>query len=109
MVDLTTLVLPGSPLTVTAAAFINDRGEIYGTGVFPNGDQRVILLIPCDGDQSDNKKCEDNAGVDGAMTQSSPPVTRSLGGDTKGSSEATSDARSNRRYPMRRHAPWSKN
>jgi probable HAF family extracellular repeat protein len=44
--DLNTLVTPGSGITVAAAAFINDSGEIYGTGVLPNGDQHVILLIP---------------------------------------------------------------
>jgi probable HAF family extracellular repeat protein len=50
MVDLTTLVLPGSPLTVTATNFINERGEIYGTGRLPNGDPHVILLVPAHGE-----------------------------------------------------------
>jgi probable HAF family extracellular repeat protein len=44
--DLNTLIAPGSDLSVEAAAFINDSGEIYGTGTLPNGDQHVILLIP---------------------------------------------------------------
>ena len=44
--DLNTLIAPGSGLSVEAAAFINDSGEIYGTGTLPNGDQHVILLIP---------------------------------------------------------------
>jgi hypothetical protein len=43
---LNTLIAPGSDLSVEAAAFINDRGEIYGTGTLPNSDQHVILLIP---------------------------------------------------------------
>jgi probable HAF family extracellular repeat protein len=46
--DLNTLVLPGSDLSVSVAAFINDRGEIYGTGTLPKGDQHVILLVPTD-------------------------------------------------------------
>jgi probable HAF family extracellular repeat protein len=46
MVDINTLVLPGSDLTLTSAAFINDRGEIAGTGVLPNGDTRAVLLVP---------------------------------------------------------------
>jgi probable HAF family extracellular repeat protein len=28
--------------------YINDRGEIAGTAVLPNGDIRAFLLIPCD-------------------------------------------------------------
>jgi probable HAF family extracellular repeat protein len=44
--DLTSLLVPGSGIRVAAAAFINDRGEIYGTGALPNGDQHVILLVP---------------------------------------------------------------
>ena len=46
VVDLSTLVLPGSNITVTDAAYINDRGEIAGSGVLPNGDTHAVLLIP---------------------------------------------------------------
>jgi probable HAF family extracellular repeat protein len=47
MRDLNDLVVPGSSdISVTAAAYINDRGVIYGSGVLPNGDEHVILLIP---------------------------------------------------------------
>jgi probable HAF family extracellular repeat protein len=51
MVDLTTLVLPGSELTLIAASFINDRGEIAGIGVLPNGDTRAILLVPASAEE----------------------------------------------------------
>jgi probable HAF family extracellular repeat protein len=51
MVDLNTLVLPGSDLTLTAAAFINDRGEIAGKGVLPDGDTRAVLLIPASAEE----------------------------------------------------------
>lgn len=53
MIDLNTLVLPGSGLTVINGDQINDRGEIAGRGVLPNGDVHAILLIPigdCDDD-----------------------------------------------------------
>jgi len=46
MVALNSLVLAGSELNITGAAFINDRGEIAGSGVLPNGDTRAVLLIP---------------------------------------------------------------
>jgi hypothetical protein len=46
MVDLNTLVLPGTDLTLEDVAFINDRGEIAGNGLLPNGDQHAVLLVP---------------------------------------------------------------
>jgi probable HAF family extracellular repeat protein len=52
IVDLNQLVLPGSDLTVAGASFVNDRGEIAGEGLLPNGDVHAILLIP-DGDCDD--------------------------------------------------------
>jgi hypothetical protein len=46
MVDINTLVLPGSDIEVVDALFINERGEVAGTGMLPNGDQHAVLLIP---------------------------------------------------------------
>jgi probable HAF family extracellular repeat protein len=46
MVDINTLVLPGSDIEVVDAYDINDRGEIAGLGQLPNGDQHAVLLIP---------------------------------------------------------------
>ncbi len=48
IVDLQTLVLPGSDLSVIEAVFINEHGEIAGTGIRPNGDVHPILLQPVD-------------------------------------------------------------
>jgi hypothetical protein len=48
MVDLNTLIPPGSGIELAAGVSINDCGEIDGNGVLPNGDSRAILLIPCD-------------------------------------------------------------
>lgn len=58
MTDLNAFVPIGSPLALTTATFINDRGEIAGEGVLPNGDQRAVLLIPCDSDQADGDGCK---------------------------------------------------
>ena len=48
IVDLQTLVLPGSNVTIQQVYFISDAGEIAGSGVDSNGNQRPILLVPCD-------------------------------------------------------------
>ncbi len=59
MVDLTKLLLPGSvTFTAAAVAFINERGEIAGQVVLPNGDYHAILLIPCDRDHGNVEGCE---------------------------------------------------
>lgn len=46
--DLNTRIPADSGLQLVYARAINDRGEIAGIGVLPNGDLRAILLIPCD-------------------------------------------------------------
>ncbi len=46
MVDLNTLIIPGSDVQVNSAVSINDRGEIAGFGPLPNGDVHAFLLVP---------------------------------------------------------------
>jgi probable HAF family extracellular repeat protein len=58
IVDLESLTLPGSGLTVIAGNLINDRGEIAGRGILPNGDTHAILLIPCDENHPDIEGCD---------------------------------------------------
>ncbi len=76
MVELQTLVLPGSGITLScpncgeAAYNINDSGEIAGQGVLSNGDSRVVLLIPCDENHPNVEGC-DYSLVDAATAQSS--------------------------------------
>jgi hypothetical protein len=69
MLDLNTLVPANSPLLLLDAAYINDRGEIAGHGVTPNGENHAFLLIPC-GEGTDG--CEDNAEVSTAATRNNP-------------------------------------
>ncbi len=59
IVDLNTLVLPGSSMTVTAAYLINDRGDIGCLGLDP-GDtaEHACLLIPCDDDHPGIEGCD---------------------------------------------------
>lgn len=56
MIDLNTLVPPGSDLHLLIAYSVNDRGEIAGDGILANGDSHAFLLIPCD---------ENHPGVEG--------------------------------------------
>ena len=58
IVDLNTLVLPGSAVHIAGAAAINDRGEIVAAGLPPDGSEHVILLIPCDEDHADVEGCD---------------------------------------------------
>jgi probable HAF family extracellular repeat protein len=46
MVDLNTLVAPGSGLLLTAAYDIDDQGAIVGVGERPNHETRAVLLTP---------------------------------------------------------------
>ncbi len=48
IVDLNTLIPPGSPLYLVYADHINDQGEIAGNGMDVNGNNHAFLLIPCD-------------------------------------------------------------
>jgi probable HAF family extracellular repeat protein len=60
MIDLNTVIPPGSGLQLTNAFNINDRGEILAKsvpeGVMPVDDEdlgHVVLLIPCEEDRGD--------------------------------------------------------
>jgi probable HAF family extracellular repeat protein len=59
MFDLNTLVSPASKLNLNFPTIINDRGEIAGQAQLPNGDIHAFLLIPCDGDHSGERECEE--------------------------------------------------
>ena len=61
IIDLNDFVPPGSNLRVTDGEMINDRGEIAGSGMLPNGDFHAIVLIPCGEDLSDTDGCRESA------------------------------------------------
>jgi probable HAF family extracellular repeat protein len=46
VIDLNTLVAPGSGVIVEEAFSINDRGEISANGILPNGNRHAVLLVP---------------------------------------------------------------
>jgi len=58
MVDLNTLVTPGSELESAGGVAINDRGEITGDRLLPNGDSHGFLLIPCDANHPNVEGCD---------------------------------------------------
>jgi len=57
IVDLNTLIPPGSPLHLVYPDIINDEGEIAGDGVDASGKQHAFLLIPCDANHPDVEGC----------------------------------------------------
>jgi len=69
VVDLQTLVPPGTGVTLTNALLINDRGEIAARDVL--GD--AILLIPCDENHRDVEGCDYSMVDAPAVTKSPAP------------------------------------
>ena len=95
MVDLRALLTNNPGMTLTELNYISDRGEIAGDGVLPNGDNRAILLVPCDEDHSDVEGCDfetfepttmealnstlATSAAAGAVSQSKAPARRTAG------------------------------
>jgi probable HAF family extracellular repeat protein len=69
IVDLNTLVPPGSGVELTYADQINERGEITVNGTLLDGDNHAFLLIPCDEDHPGVEGC-DYSLVDGTAAPS---------------------------------------
>jgi probable HAF family extracellular repeat protein len=69
LIDLNDFVPPGSDLVVTDGETINDAGEIAGSGMLPNGDFHVIVLIPCSEVSAIHDGCRE-AGEDTNSVQS---------------------------------------
>jgi probable HAF family extracellular repeat protein len=82
MVDLNTLIPSSSGFYLWTAGFIANNGEIAALGLLPNGDQHVVLLIPCDENHAGLERC-DYTLVEGSATVAvSPmpsPMMRSFG------------------------------
>jgi len=80
MVDLNSLVPPGSALTLTEAWSINDGGEIAGWGKLANGDVHVILLVPCD--EKHPGQCEDYSMIEVATPQTGAQTATKQGSES---------------------------
>ena len=58
IVDLDTLIPPGSPLHLVHPGTINVQGEIAGNGLDANGNNHAFLLIPCDENHPNIAGCD---------------------------------------------------
>jgi probable HAF family extracellular repeat protein len=58
VVDLNTLIPPGSGLQLYEADQVNDLGEISVQGADASGNNHVVLLIPCDENHPDVEGCD---------------------------------------------------
>jgi probable HAF family extracellular repeat protein len=75
MIDLNTLIPPGSGIRLTHSVSINDRGEISGDGVLPTGDHRAFVLIPCDENHPDIAGCDYSLVEATAVQSSTTPIS----------------------------------
>jgi probable HAF family extracellular repeat protein len=76
IVDLDDLIPPGADLHLAQGISINDRGEIAGEGLLPNGDFRAYLLIPCDENHPGQEGCDYSlADVTAPAADSSQSIT----------------------------------
>jgi probable HAF family extracellular repeat protein len=82
LADLNTLISPSTPIFVFTASFISDQGEIAAFGALANGDQRAVLLIPCDENHPDLEGCDyslvdpaTSIGVQSAHTVEAPAAS----------------------------------
>ena len=76
IVDLNSLLVPGTELQVDNPTSINDRGEIACNCHTPSGEGRACLLVPLDDDQEWND--EATAEQDSAVARSPRAPTHSL-------------------------------
>jgi len=73
VVDLNTLIPSNSGIYLFAATNINDRGEIVGEGLLPNGDGHAFLLTPCDENHPGVEGCDYSMVDTTAAAQSAAP------------------------------------
>ena len=83
MVDLNSLVSSSAGIHVAIASTINDRGEIGGLGVLPDGETHAVLLVPCSNDLS---ACTDDVSRDGNTPSGGSVQQRSGYSANKGNS-----------------------
>jgi probable HAF family extracellular repeat protein len=76
IVDLNSLISQPSALQLMVAGTINERGEIAGLGVLPNGDRHAFLLVPCNGEHHGVEGCDYSMVETSATTPIVPECTQ---------------------------------
>jgi hypothetical protein len=61
-------------LQLQVAGNINDRGEIAGFGVLPNGDKHAFLLVPCDEKHPGIEGCDFSMAEESAAASVEPTI-----------------------------------
>ena len=107
IVDLQTLILPGSDVTIQETNYINDAGEISGFGMNSNGDQRAILLIPCDDHHPG--ECEDNSLMEVPSAPARGPAAMQLSSQSPAGTDNPSRSRFGRGFHNPGQAAESRN
>jgi probable HAF family extracellular repeat protein len=92
MYDVRALIVPGSDITLGELFEINDRGEMVGFGLTPNGDLHTVVLVP----QGD---CDDACKARIADSHINPPAipVRAMTSELKAIQRA--------RFASRNHLP----
>jgi probable HAF family extracellular repeat protein len=80
MLDLNEFVPLGSDLVITDGETINDRGDIAGSGMLPNGDFHAVVLIACGEAQPDDgcREAEGNVRTSGITSVQQSQTRRHL-------------------------------
>jgi len=74
IIDLNTLLLPGSGLMVYWALYINDPGEIAAYAVDSSGNNHDVVLIPCDENHPSFEGCDYRMAEPNSADFTRPPV-----------------------------------
>ena len=103
-IDLNDFVPPGSDVVITDGETINDRGEIAGSGMLPNGDFHAIVLVPCNDAQGDIEGCRDaTQNANGTPTKPESVAVASMTHPKLSPSETMAGIRA--RFARRYHIP----
>ena len=62
-IDLNVFLPPASDLILFETHFVNDHGEIVAVGVLPNGDQHIVVLVPCSDAAEDCRSARDETAI----------------------------------------------
>ena len=73
LIDLNEFLPHGSDLVITDGETINDRGQIAGTGMLPNGDFHAIVLVPCTEGSASQYGCQDGSEDSTSVQKKSRP------------------------------------